>query len=96
MTLSMTLNGLSALFAVAAAVLWFCSAKVSTPEKFAIHVTEFGGSYGFGYSPELIVLAGALVKQSKLSAHAATCAAVAACVQGLEWIRGAISPCLHY
>jgi hypothetical protein len=85
------LSLLSAIFAIAAAALWFLSAVIKTPEHFAIHVVNLGGSkpigpIGGGYvdqaqSSDLIDLANALRKQSRLSAWAASCAGVSALLQ---------------
>ena len=92
-----TLSVLSALFAIPAAVLWFMSARVETPEHFNVHVVgpdspmglplggnPMGGVYvGQAYSRELVALAEALSKQSRLSAYAAGCAGVSALLQAV-------------
>jgi hypothetical protein len=83
---------LSALFAIAAAVLWIFSAVVKTPTNFAIHVVRpiqppmgvnpLEGTYvGQAYSRDLISLANALKRQSKFSAWAAICAGISALLQ---------------
>lgn len=90
MTLSTILNGLSAVSAIAAAWLWFQSARIRTPEKFSILVNSmFDESFGIGQSPELTALGNALVRQSKLSASAAVCAGVSALAQACVWILAA-------
>lgn len=92
----------SALFALGAAVLWIASAKVKTPKSFSIDViTVHNGDAeipsgevvggGFGTSPELNDLGNALVKQSKLSAFAASSAAIAAGLQFLTILAHQIS-----
>jgi hypothetical protein len=94
-TLSIVLSALSALAGLAAAVLWFLSALVRTPENFAIHVAKangmmgeplgggpFGGTYvGHAYSQDLIDLANALRRQSRLSGKAAILTAIAVILQ---------------
>ena len=83
---------LSALFAIAAAVLWFVSAVVKSPTTFKIHVVNpqqqplggnpVGGTYvGQAYSEDLVSLADSLKRQSKFSARAAICAGVSALLQ---------------
>jgi uncharacterized protein YjfI (DUF2170 family) len=89
--ISILLTILSALFAIAAAVLWFVSAVVKTPESFNIYVVRpygvmplspMGATYlGQGQSPDLVALAGALRRQSKFSALAAGCAGISALLQ---------------
>ena len=83
MTLSECVNYAAAAFAIAAAVLWFMSARVKTPQSFGIAVTIStspfdGSSGGTGHSPDLWNLGYALKRQSRLSAYAAACAAIAA------------------
>ena len=90
------LNIITALFALAAAILWFLSAKVKTPNSFSIHVVKpngqeplggnpIGGTYqGHGYSSELTKLAESLSKQSKLSALAAIFAGLSAITQTIS------------
>ena len=83
---------LSAMFAIAAAFLWFLSAVVKTPQSFAIHVVRsqeqplggdpLDGTYvGYGYSNDIVSLAKALNRQSRLSAWAAICAGISAFFQ---------------
>jgi len=95
MKLSMLLTILSALFAITAAALWFVSAVVKTPDRFAIHVVRpngpmgrplggnpIGGTYvGQAHSSDLVALASALRRQSKFSAWAAGCAGISALLQ---------------
>ena len=88
--MSAQITFVSALFALAAACLWFVSTVWKTPPSFAIHVVlpqwggplggdPMGGKYmGQAYSEELISLATALKRQSKFSALAAGCAGVSA------------------
>jgi len=90
----------SAIFALAAAVLWFASAFVRTPRKFTVQVTTWhthnsenvdgsetaGG--GHGTSDELVTLGTALVRQSRLNAGAAALAALSAASQAVAiWLR---------
>ena len=86
---------LSALFAIVAALLWFISAMVKTPESFSIHVARpnsfmgeplggnpLGGTYvGQAHSSDLVTLANALRRQSKFSAWVAGCAGISAIMQ---------------
>lgn len=86
-----------AFFAFAAAALWLWSARIKTPEKFAIHVVRgttwmqqpLGGGaidaefVGTAHSKDLVALANGLRRQSELSGWAAISAAVAAILQGL-------------
>jgi hypothetical protein len=76
--MSTPLTFLSALFALAAAVLWFLSATVETPPRFAIHTVTLQEGVGHGWSEDLVALANALKDQSKFSSWAARCAAVSA------------------
>ena len=92
------LNCGAVLFAIAAAVLWFLSASVKTPDGFSVHVVRpdsymgqpmggnpLGGTYvGHAYSDDFKSLADALRRQSKLSALAAVCAGVSAVLQALS------------
>jgi hypothetical protein len=89
------LDILTAVFAIIAAVLWLKSAKIKTPENFSIYVVKpnqtplggnpMGGTYlGNAYSQDLTELAIALKKQSKLSANAASFAALSAMIQALS------------
>jgi hypothetical protein len=80
------LNCAGAVTGFVGAILWLWSARIKTPERFAIHVAKpqmepmgqpLGGTYvGNGYSPELTTLANALMRQSRLSACAAIATAV--------------------
>ncbi len=91
-----TLNIVTAIFAFVAAILWFFSAKVKTPNSFSIHVVKpngmeplggdpIGGTYqGHGYSSELTNLAESLSQQSKLSAWAAIFAGLSAITQTIS------------
>ena len=96
MYLLQTVQFISALSAVTAAVLWFLSARVRTPESFSIHVVRsdsfagqmlggpLGGEYmGHGYSPGLNELAQALRKQSRLSGCGAIAAGISALLQAI-------------
>ena len=66
-------NGLGALFAVMAAVFWFKSAAVDTPEPFSINVhTDI---------QDVINLAYSIRDQSQLSAWAASSACISALLQ---------------
>jgi hypothetical protein len=87
---------LSAFFALAAAILWVKSALIRTPSSFAINVARptgvfgtplggdpLGGTYfGQGYSEDLNELGRQMRRQSRWSAAAAVCAAVGAVLQG--------------
>lgn len=90
-----TLNILTAIFAFVAAILWFLSAKIKTPNSFSIHVVKpdemplggnpMGGTYqGHAYSSDLIKLAESLSQQSKLSAWAAIFAGLSAIIQTIS------------
>lgn len=91
MNLTLILTILSAVFAIAAAALWFVSAVVKTPDSFNIYVVgphgpkplgPISGTYlGQGQSPDLIELASALRRQSKFSSLAAGCAGISALLQ---------------
>ena len=90
------LTVLSAVFAGAAAVLWWCSAKVRMPTQFRIGLERPDSSFfdpmgpplGIGpvawsSSEELQQLGNALRRQSRLSAAAAVCAGVSAACQAV-------------
>ena len=90
---SLWLEIATAAFAVLAAVLWFASARVKTPQTFTVKVlsthlasSDVDGSEiisdGFGTSPELEALGAALIKQSRRSSCAAIAAAASALCQG--------------
>jgi len=93
--MDLVLGALSVLAALVAAILWFASAVVKTPENFSIHVARpagrmgeplggspLGGTYvGHGDSSDLIDLANALRRQSRLSGVAAIWAGAAAVLQ---------------
>lgn len=95
----------SAVFALAAAVLWFLSARIRIPEEFSIRVHRPGSfaakilSRGNpadigatqGESEDLVELGRALFAQGTWSKWAAACACVAALLQGLA----TLSECLH-
>jgi hypothetical protein len=83
----------SAVFAIIAAALWFASAFVPTPKNFSVRVSVLTGpshlatspvSDAYGESDELNALGKALVKQSHLSAAAASFAALAALSQAIS------------
>ena len=73
------LNAASALFAIAAAVVWLLSARAKTPDRISAEWSADGWVGG----PALDALASALRRQSHLSACAAMLAAVAALLQAL-------------
>ena len=91
------LQFLSAVTAIAAAVLWFLSAIVKTPQRFFIHVVRadspfgvplggnpIGATYvGEAHSEDLVNLATALRRQSRLSAYAALSAGISAAFQAV-------------
>lgn len=93
-----TIKYASAVFAIAAAMLWFVSAVVKTPKSFSLHVARadslhgkllagsvFGSEYvGHGHSPELTALGAAMSRQSMWSAAAAVCAGIAAALQAVS------------
>jgi hypothetical protein len=92
-----SLDILTGVFAFIAAYVWFKSAKVQTPDSFSIYVARpynsplgdnpLNASYmGQGYSEDLTNLGESLSKQSKLSAKAATVAALAAIFQAASII----------
>ena len=77
--IAIALSVASAIFALAAAILWFVSAAgVKTPGIIAILAR-----YDYTESPDLQVLAKQLCVQSRWSARAAICACVAAFLQAL-------------
>lgn len=91
------LDIMTGITAIIAAVFWFKSAKIETPESFVIHVVKpdrnpmggnpMGGTYmGHAYSENLVKLAEALKKQSKLSAIAAGFAASSAIILSISII----------
>lgn len=86
---------LSALAAIPAALLWFLSAVVKTPQSFSVHVVRpdspplggnpLSGEYvGQAYSNDLVNLANALRRQSRLSGWAALCASISAILQAVS------------
>ncbi len=94
-----TIDILSAICAVVAAIVWWQSARVKTPDKFNIAVVKpdtqpmggnpIGGTYiGNAYGQDLNNLADALKKQSQLSARAAVFAGIAAFLQSISIIIG--------
>jgi hypothetical protein len=81
---------ISAGFALGAAILWLCSATVKTPKQFPIQVNVFNvpshlaigpTQSAYGESKELNELGSAIIKQSRYSAYAASCAAISALTQ---------------
>lgn len=80
----------SAAFAVLAAILWISSSLIRMPRDYTVQVISthvydddnmIGNSVisqGYGTSRELEDLGGALVRQSRLNAGAAICAAISA------------------
>src|SRR4051812_3617776 len=77
-----------------AALYWYWSTQVKTPEAFSIHVVKphmaplggdpIGGKYmGQAYSKDLLELANKLREQSELSKKAAAYAAAAAGLQAI-------------
>ena len=94
-TWAIVLGGLSAVSALAAAVLWWLSAIIKTPGSFSIHVVRangpfgqplggnpLGGTYvGHAYSQDLVTLANALRRQSRRSGWAAGFAGLSAVLQ---------------
>jgi hypothetical protein len=86
----------SAIFAIAAAVLWLVSATVKLPNNFPITVTSLhtmmdqligAQIVSSGSSSELDQLGQAMIRQSRWSAWAAGCAAVAAVCQAIPILR---------
>ena len=76
-------SALSALFGALAALFWLRSAQVPTPAKFPeVTATPIEG-IRIGNSKELQELADALQRQSKLSAVAATFAALSVALQAV-------------
>ena len=82
-SMSTFLQYLSAGFAVAAAALWFWSAKVRLPE--AVRHIDYGhvGDRQPKPTDDLDRLTSGLARQSRLSAQAAICAGASALLQGL-------------
>lgn len=82
----------SAVAALAAALLWFRSAKVRLPSRFpmtvvAVHLTgePIAGAevLSTGSSAEIDQLGRAMIRQGRLSAQAAGAAGIAAALQGI-------------
>ena len=93
MMISQFVNFAGGLFAFAAAILWFISALVRTPETFVIRneilESSFDNSVGaFSDSLDLNELGKALRRQSRWSARAAVCAGVAAFLSTLVLFFG--------
>src|SRR5690348_12872085 len=90
MTLVQGVNYVAAAFALCAAILWFVSASVRTPEAFANSVDLSNATWsslrGHGDSSDLMDLGAALKRQSRWSAHAAICAGVAAILGAMPLI----------
>ncbi|RFB80381.1 hypothetical protein [Methylovirgula sp. 4M-Z18] len=92
--ISQILGGLSAVAAIAAAIIWFKSAQVNTPQEFKVEVLvelihnsdNVDGSHifvgGHGTSRELESLGNAMIEQSRLSGRAAIWAGASALLQG--------------
>lgn len=86
---------ISAISAFLAAILWIASSLIRTPRDFTVqvisaHLFEAEGavgtsivSEGYGTSRELELLGSALIRQSRLNAAAAVCAAIAAASHAL-------------
>jgi hypothetical protein len=90
------INYVAALFAFAAAALWFKSASIKAPTSFFIATeisqSSFDGSIGgSSFSADLTDLGEALKQQSRWSGYAAICAAIAAIFSGLALAIGAAS-----
>lgn len=98
-------QALSAGCAVAAAVYWFQSARVETPERFSVHVSKpdgfmgeplggnpLGGTFvGTAHSSDFKALAEALKRQSKMNAIGARFASGAAILQAVAIAERLIS-----
>jgi len=94
------LETVSAIFAIFAAVLWIASTFVKTPRDFTVqvisaHLLEEEGavgtsviSEGYGTSKELEVLGEALIRQSRLNAAGAVCAAISAICHAAVFVAG--------
>ena len=91
------LDILTVIAGIIAAVQWYRSAKIETPNNFSIHIVKpnhspMGGNpldgiyIGHAYSNDLVKLADALKRQSKLSANAAQFASVSAIAQAISII----------
>ncbi len=100
--LNNALDILTAIAAIIAALLWFKSARIKTPNTFSIHVVKsrgqlggnpMGGTYmGNAYSNDLQDLAAALKLQSTWSARAAVFAGISATLQSLSILIKALIP----
>lgn len=75
--LKLSLEAVSAVAAIAAAVLWFASSRVDIPKDFKFEVS----ADGFVKGDELQAFGDAMIRQSLLSKRAAIAAAVAALTQ---------------
>ena len=69
---------------LAAAVLWWCASVESTPESVAALIQQQGGMDIFG--SDLANLIEGLIRQGRLNAYAAGCAAGSALAQSLVLI----------
>jgi len=72
---------LSALFAFGAAAFWFKAAKDAAPKHVAEAMKRHGGMDIYG--SDLTKVVDALIRQGRVNAYAATCAFVAALLQGI-------------
>jgi hypothetical protein len=82
---------------VVAAALWISSSLVKTPRDFTVQVISAHRyepdisesamiSEGYGTSKELEILGSALVRQSRLNAAAAVCAAISAICHAINFL----------
>jgi hypothetical protein len=78
----------SALLAFAAAVFWLKASCDVTPDQVAAAMKSHGGMDIFG--SDLTKIVDALIQQGRLNAYAAFCAALAALLQGVGIIGGAV------
>jgi hypothetical protein len=78
-----SLQVLSALLSIAAAVLWLRASLLPAPERLKVII---GGEDGFG--GELPELFSAFRRQSRWNAFAASCASGSALMQGLAFFVG--------
>ena len=79
----------SAAFAFVAAVLWLMASKDRAADNIMTSIQQLGGPDFYGSHETQLVAA--VIKQSGLSAKAATCAAVAAILQAIAAVLTVIN-----
>jgi hypothetical protein len=88
--MTLVLQVLSAAFAFGAAIFWFLASVEKGPANILEGIERLGGADFFGSHQVQIVQA--IIKQSRLNAMAAMCAAISAILQGILILLSAFSP----